>query len=65
MIKFVIVNGRRPLKAPFLCACCAENLEAGYIRESATDLKYCGLACFGFSDKMAKAANERRARVAS
>lgn len=65
MVKFVIVNGRRPARAPFSCACCLEKLEAGYIHETGTDLKYCDLVCFGFSEKMALAAIEQRARLAS
>lgn len=65
MIKFVIVNGRRPIRAPFSCACCAEKLEDGYIHETNTDLKYCDLVCFGFSKKVAMAAIEQRVRLAS
>lgn len=64
VIKFVIVNNRRPTRAPF-CACCAEKLEDGYIHEAATGLKYCNLVCFGFSEKMAVSAIERRSRLAS
>lgn len=64
MIKFVIVNGRRPARAP-ACACCAEKLEDGYIHETGTGLKYCDLKCFGFSEKMAMIAIEQRARLAS
>ena len=65
MIKFVIVNGRTPMRAPLFCACCAEKLDAGYVHESGTGLKYCDLACFGFSEKMAISAIERRGRLAS
>jgi hypothetical protein len=65
VIKFVIVNGRRPMRAPFSCACCAEKLQEGYIREAATGLKYCNLVCLGFSEKMAISAVERRGRLAS
>jgi hypothetical protein len=65
VIKFVIVNGRMPMRAPFFCACCAEKLQEGYIREAGTGLKYCDLVCFGFSEKMAIEAVERRGRLAS
>jgi hypothetical protein len=65
MIKFVIVNGRRPTRAPFSCACCADKLEGGYIHETSTDLKYCALKCYGFSEKMAMTAINERARLAS
>ena len=65
MIKFVIVNGRTPMRAPFFCACCAEKLEGGYVHESGTGLKYCDVKCFGFSEKMAGCAIERRGRLAS
>jgi hypothetical protein len=66
VIKFVIVNGRRPMRAPFFCARCAEKLQEGYIREAATGLKYCDLVCFGFSEKRAiEEAVERRGRLAS
>ena len=65
MIKSVIVNGRTPMRAPFFCACCAEKLESGYVHESGTGLKYCDLVCFGFSEKMAISAIERRGRLAS
>ena len=65
MIKFVIVNGRTPMQAPFLCACCAEKLDSGYVRESGTGLKYCDLVCFGFSEKMAVKATAYRSRRAS
>lgn len=65
MIKFVIVNGRTPMRAPLFCACCAEKLESGYVHESGTGLKYCDLKCFGFSEKMAISAVERRSRLAS
>lgn len=65
MVKFVIVNGRTPMRAPFICACCAEKLEAGYVHESGTGLKYCNLVCLGFSKKMAASAIERRGRLAS
>jgi hypothetical protein len=65
MIKFIIVNGRTPMRAPFICACCAEKLEAGYVREAGTDLKYCNLACLGFSEKTAVRAIERHGRLAS
>jgi hypothetical protein len=65
VIKFVIVNGRRPMQAPFLCACCAEKLDSGYVHESGTGLKYCDLVCFGFSEKMTVAAAKRRGRLAS
>jgi hypothetical protein len=64
MIKFVIVNGRRPVREP-RCACCTEKLEDGYIHEPNTGLKYCGLLCYGFSEKMATHAIENRARLAS
>lgn len=64
MIKFVIVNGRRPVREP-CCACCAKKLEDGYIHEPSTGLKYCELTCFGFSEKMAVIAIEKRARLAS
>ena len=64
MIKFVIVNGRTPARAPS-CACCAEKLEDGYIHETGTGLKYCNLVCLGFSEKMAITAIERRSRLAS
>lgn len=65
MIKFVIVNGRTPMQAPFFCACCAEKLEGGYLHEAGTGLKYCDVKCFGFSEKMAVCAVERRGRLAS
>jgi hypothetical protein len=65
MIKFVIVNGRRPMQAPFLCACCTEKLEDGYVRESGTGLKYCNLVCLGFSEKIATSAIQRGGRLAS
>jgi len=65
VIKFVIVNGRTPKQAPFFCACCTDKLECGYVHESGTGLKYCDLICFGFSEKMAISAIERRSRLAS
>lgn len=65
MVKFVIVNGRKPIRAPFSCACCSERLEGGYIHEKITDLKYCDLVCFGFSEKMESAAIEQHGRLAS
>lgn len=65
MIKFVIVNDRRPARAPFFCACCADKLEDGYVHEAATGLKYCDVICFGFSEKIAIKAIEHRSRKAS
>jgi hypothetical protein len=65
VIKFVIVNDRRPARAPFFCACCADKLEDGYVHEAMTGLKYCNLVCFGFSEKMAISAVEQRGRLAS
>jgi hypothetical protein len=65
VVKFVIVNGRTPMQAPYLCASCADKLEGGYVHESGTGLKYCDLICFGFSEKMAVKRIERRGRMAS
>ena len=65
MIKFVIVNDRRPAQAPFFCACCTDKLEDGYVHEAATGLKYCDLICFGFSEQMAIKAIEHHGRKAS
>jgi hypothetical protein len=65
VINFVIVNGRTPRRAPFFCACCAEKLETGYVREAGTGLKYCDLICFGFSEKIAVKAIARHGRLAS
>lgn len=65
MIKFVIVNGRTPMQAPFFCACCADKLDSGYVHECGAGLKYCDLKCFGFSEKMAVKAIAYRSRLAS
>lgn len=65
MIKFIIVNGRTPMQAPYLCERCAEKLDGGYVRESGTGLKYCDLVCLGFSEKKAVSVIERRGRLAS
>jgi hypothetical protein len=64
MIRFVLVNNRVPAHEPF-CACCARRLDNGYIRERNTDLKYCDLACYGFSDKLAAIAYEESVRRVS
>jgi len=65
MIKFVLVNDRVPTRKPFFCACCADRLEKGYIREPSTDLKYCDMVCYGFSETLAAIATEDQARRVS
>lgn len=44
-MRYVIVNGRVP-RVNNHCALCASTLEASYLRELSTRIKYCGVGCY-------------------
>lgn len=62
MIEFVIVNGRAPARAAFVCAACGKTLNQGYIHKRSINRKYCTRGCFRPS--LAYAEITRRAYVA-
>jgi hypothetical protein len=42
---FVLVNHRTP-RVTSACAACSRQLELGYLRDLATDSRYCGVECY-------------------
>ena len=44
-MRFVLVNGRTPIRATFCLQCC-EKISDSYLRDTATRLPYCDYACY-------------------
>jgi hypothetical protein len=44
-MKFVLVNGRTPIRATFCLDCC-EKIGDSYLRDTGTRLPYCGYRCY-------------------
>lgn len=44
-MKFVLVNGRTPLRTTFCLQCC-EKISGGYLRELRMRLPYCDYECY-------------------
>lgn len=64
-MRFIMVNDRVPMDESIRCSCCVLPFKAGYIREIGTNLLYCDMVCFKFSEKVAIAAIEDHARHVS
>ena len=48
-MKFVLVNGRSPLRQSFCVLCCEPIVEGRYLRDIRTRLCYCGATCYAQS----------------
>lgn len=44
-MRFVLVNGRTPIRTTFCLHCC-EKIVGSYLRDAATRLPYCDYACY-------------------
>jgi hypothetical protein len=44
-MKFVLVNGRTPIRAA-LCLNCCETINGSYLRDTRNRLSYCGYDCY-------------------
>ncbi|MFK4724675.1 hypothetical protein ABIE89_005775 [Bradyrhizobium niftali] len=44
-MKFVLVNGRTPIRAA-VCLNCCETINGSYLRDTRTRLPYCGYDCY-------------------
>jgi hypothetical protein len=53
-MRFVLVNGRTPIRAT-LCLQCCEKIEGGYLRDTATRLPYCDYACYAHHESRSAA----------
>lgn len=44
-MKFILVNGRTPIRTTFCLQCC-EKISGSYLREIRTRLPYCDYGCY-------------------
>jgi hypothetical protein len=61
-MRFIMVNGRTPC-AKSVCVLCEKPISAGYLREIATHLTYCGHDCYADHCDSAIRLLENRART--
>jgi hypothetical protein len=62
-VKFVLVNGRTPVRQNF-CVLCAQPIgEGGYLRDIRTRLCYCGAACYALQSGNAMMLLEKQAKA--
>lgn len=62
-MKFVLVNGRTPVRQN-LCVLCREPIgESGYLRDIQTRLCYCGAACYAVKSDNAGTLLEHQAKA--
>jgi hypothetical protein len=45
-VRFVVVNGRTPVRQSFCALCCKQISEGGYLRDIRTRLCYCEAECY-------------------
>jgi len=50
-VKFVLVNGRSPLRQSFCVLCCNPIAEGSYLRDIRTRFCYCGTVCYAQSGR--------------
>ena len=62
-MKFVLVNGRMPLRQRFCGLCCKPIGEGGYLREIRTRLCYCGAECYALESGKAVPLLENQAKA--
>jgi hypothetical protein len=62
-MKFLLVNGRMPLRKS-LCVFCAVPIgEGGYLRDIRTRLCYCGAECYALQSAKAMMPPENQAKA--
>jgi hypothetical protein len=45
-MKFILVNGRTPIRTTFCLQCC-NRISGSYLRDTRTRIPYCDYACYG------------------
>ena len=62
-MKFILVNGRTPIRTTFCLQCC-EKINGNYVREIRTRLPYCDYQCYA-RHVISKRGRQARATEAS
>ena len=62
-MKFVLVNGRTPVRKSFCVLCAVPIAEGGYLRDIRTRLCYCGEECYALQSAKAVVLAENQAKA--